>query len=186
MSIVTSFSMYFLSFLPLWISVLFLDIKSIAEGGSYTWTEKISIILILGITLASLVILMVIIKSKNQNGSQVYTIVEATEEKTVTADFLLSYILPLFAFDFTVWDEVVQFLIFFIVFAFLSIRHNRFSQNILLELLKYHFYSCKLKNDDGVIIDKTIICQQIISAQIGMEIRIKALNNDYSIKISDI
>ena len=128
MSIVTSFSMYFLSFFPLWISVLFLDIKSIAEGKSHVWTEKISIILILGITLASLVILMVIIKSKNKNGSQIYTIVEATEEKTVTADFLLSYILPLFAFDFTVWDEVVQFLIFFVVFAFLSIRHNRFSR----------------------------------------------------------
>ena len=39
----------------------------------------------------------------------VLTINDAKESKTITAEFLLSYILPLFAFDFTQWDEVVKF-----------------------------------------------------------------------------
>ena len=79
----------------------------------------------------------------------------------------------------------MQFLIFFLVLAFLSIRHSHFSVNILLELLKYRFYSCKLKNSDGVEIDKTIICQQTLSAQRGKKIRIRSLNNEYSVKVTD-
>ena len=185
MSIAAGFSMYFLSFLPLWISVLFIDIKSIAEVQPHIWTERISVILILVMTFISLVVLMVSMNSRNKNGSQVYTIIEVKEEKAITAEFLLSYILPLFAFDFTVWDGVVQFLIFFLVLAFLSIRHSHFSVNILLELLKYRFYSCKLKNSDGVEIDKTIICQQTLSAQRGKKIRIRSLNNEYSVKVTD-
>ena len=178
--------MYFLSFLPLWISVLFLDVKSIAEGQTHIWTEKISIILILVTIFISLIVLMTTMNPRNINGSQAYTIVAAKEEKTITAEFLLSYILPLFAFDFTVWDEVVQFLIFFVVFAFLSIRHNHFSVNVLLELLNYRFYSCKLEttDEDKVVIDKTVICRQILSAHTREEIRIRPLNNDYSIEVS--
>ena len=52
----------------------------------------------------------------------VLTINDAKESKTITAEFLLSYILPLFAFDFTQWDEVVKFFDllphFFAIYAF--------------------------------------------------------------------
>mgnify|MGYP000320977530 FL=1 len=60
----------------------------------------------------------------------------------ITAEYLLSYILPLFAFDFTKWDEVVKFLIFFLTFGYLCIKHNSFSVNIVLELLGYKMYDC--------------------------------------------
>lgn len=59
MSMFVSFSMYFLSFVPLWISVLFIDIKSLLEGGGDKWTEIISILGILLGVLISLVILFV-------------------------------------------------------------------------------------------------------------------------------
>ena len=75
--------------------------------------------------------------------------------------------------------------IFFAVFAFLSIRHNHFSVNILLELCRYRFYSCKLENEDGVAINKIVICQKTLSAQIGEEIQIRPLNNEYFIKVPD-
>ena len=39
MSGFVSFSMYFLSFAPLWITVLFIDIKSFVDGGGNKWTE---------------------------------------------------------------------------------------------------------------------------------------------------
>lgn len=94
-------------------------------------------------------------------------------------------ILPLFAFDFTVWNEVVLFLVFFLVFAFLSIRHNHFSVNILLELMRYRFYSCELENEDGVSISKIVVCQEILSAQIGGLISARAINNEYIVKLSD-
>ena len=40
MSGFAGFFMFFLSFLPLWVSVLFLDFKSILEKNPYTYTEK--------------------------------------------------------------------------------------------------------------------------------------------------
>lgn len=76
----------------------------------------------------------------------------------ITAEYLLSYILPLFAFDFTKWDEVVKFLIFFLTFSYLCIRHghpknkeqlveafnnwsedkaNRFSNEYIVECIDY-------------------------------------------------
>ena len=121
----------------------------------------------------------------NTKNQQEYRIIVAKEEKTITAEYLLSYILPLFAFDFTVWDEVILFLVFFSVFAFLSIRHNHFSVNILLELMHYRFYSCKLENEDGISISKIVICQDILSARIGGIISARSINNEYFVKLYD-
>lgn len=185
MSAITSFSMFFLSFCPLWISVLFVDIKSICEGNPNIWTEIISISLLLIVSIIALVVLKCELNPRNTSNPQEFRIISAKEEKMITAEYLLSYILPLFAFDFTVWDEVVLFLIFFLVFAFLSIRHNYFSVNILLELLRYRFYSCELENEDNVSVSKIIVCQETLSAQIGNVIFVRAINNEYSVKISE-
>ena len=114
MSTITGFCMFFLSFCPLWISVLFIDIKSICEGNPNVWTEIISVSLVLIVSIIALVVLMCDLNPQNTNNQQEYRIVSAKEEKTITAEYLLSYILPLFAFDFTVWNEVVLFLVFFL------------------------------------------------------------------------
>ena len=185
MSTITGFCMFFLSFCPLWISVLFIDIKNICEGNPNIWTEIISVSVVLIVTIISLIVLMCELNPRNTSNQQEYRIVSAKEEKTITAEYLLSYILPLLAFDFTVWDEVVLFLVFFLVFAFLSIRHNHFSVNILLELLRYRFYSCELENEDNVSISKMVVCQEILSAQIGGVISTRAINNEYIVKLSD-
>lgn len=184
MSLITGFSMFFLSFFPLWISVLFVDIKSICERNLNVGTEIISISLILITAIISLIVLMFELNPNENKEAQEYTIVLANEEKTITAEYLLSYILPLFAFDFTVWDEVVLFLVFFTVFAFLSIRHSHFSVNILLEIMRYRFYSCELTNEDGISVSKTVICQEILSAQIGGVIMARPINNEYFVKLS--
>ena len=103
-------------------------------------------------------------------------------KKTITSEFLLSYILPLFAFDFTVWYEVVLFLIFFTVFAFLCIRHNHFSVNVMLELMGCRFYSCVMKID-GVQINKIIISKATLATKINDEINICPVNNEYAVHV---
>ncbi|MBR6094061.1 MAG: hypothetical protein IKP92_03445 [Lachnospiraceae bacterium] len=182
MSIFVSFSMYFLSFVPLWITVLFINIKSLIDGGGDKWTEIISITGILLGLLVSLIILFVkffVIDDEKY----VLSIQEAKESKTITAEFLLSYILPLFAFDFTQWDEVVKFLIFFLIFGFLCIRHNYFSVNIILEILHYRMYECSLMNPDGKEVERTVISKNILSASRGRFIQVKILNNEYYLDI---
>lgn len=47
MSFIFSTSMFYLSFFPLWVSILFIDVKNIIQGGNNLWTEWISIICIL-------------------------------------------------------------------------------------------------------------------------------------------
>ena len=115
----------------------------------------------------------------------VLTINDAKESKTVTAEFLLSYILPLFAFDFTQWDEVVKFLIFFLIFGFLCIRHNNFSVNIILELMHYRMYECKLMNADGMEVERTVISKNILSTSKGKDVQVKILNNEYYLDLHD-
>ena len=184
MSITKSLSMFFLSFSPLWLSVFFIDGKSLMENSENIYTEIISISLILIGTLFSLVILIFAFNPKDRNGAQKYTLISAKEEKTITSEFLLSYILPLFAFDFTVWHETVLFLIFFAVFAYLCVHHNHFSVNIVLELLHYRFYSCEMENDDGQIVNKIIITQNTLPANIGSDICTRAINNDYCVQVN--
>ena len=85
-----------------------------------------------------------------------------------------------------IWfHSMVLFLVFFLVLAFLSIRHNYFSVNIVLELMCYRFYSCELENEDGVSISKIVVCKGSLSAQIGSAILARAINNDYIVKLSD-
>ncbi len=184
MSIFVSFSMYFLSFVPLWITVLFIDIKSLIEGGGDKWTEIISILGILLGVLTSLIILFVKFFVADDE-KYVLTIQEAKESKTITAEFLLSYILPLFAFDFTQWAEVVKFLIFFLIFGYLCIRHNNFSVNIVLEFMHYKMYECRLMNADGKEVERTVISKDILSTRKGQDIQGEILNNEYYLDLYD-
>ena len=184
MPIFVSFSMYYLSFVPLWITVLFIDIKSLVDGGGDKWTEIISITGILLGLLVSLIILFVKFFVTDDE-KYVLSIQDAKESKTITAEFLLSYILPLFAFDFTQWDEVVKFLIFFLIFGFLCIRHNYFSVNIILELLHYRMYECSLMNPDGKEVERTVISKSSLSTSKGQDIEVKILNNEYYLDLFD-
>ena len=68
-----------------------------------------------------------------------YVIVSAVQEKGITSEFLLSYILPLFAFDFTLWSGCVEFLIYYVILAFLCIRNNNVYANLWLEVFGYKF-----------------------------------------------
>ena len=105
------------------------------------------------------------------------------KEKTITAEYLLSYILPLFAFDFTQWSQVVLFLIFYLTLGFLCIRHNYFSVNIVLEIARFRFYTCTVENEDGQRLEQRIISHRRLNGCIGDFLYLKSLNNEYKLDI---
>ena len=177
------FSLYFTSFTPLWLSVLFIDIKSCIENSQSTVIEFYSIIVILIIWLISILIIIMVLFSKYEEGTTRFILNSVKEEKSIASEYLLSYILPLFAFDFTKWDSVILFLIFFVTLAFLCIRHNYFSVNIVLKILKYQVYTCEIENDDQIRITTSIISRKNLMAKKGEEIRLKALNNEYKLDV---
>ncbi len=156
MSFFISFSMYFLSFVPLWITVLFIDIKSLVYGGGDKWTEIISIT---GILFGLLVSMIILFAKFYMGDDEKYTLrlQDSKESKTITAEFLLSYILPLFAFDFTLWDEVMH----------------------------YRMYDCSLINADGKEVERTVISKNMLTTSKGKDVQVKILNNEYYLDLYD-
>ncbi len=147
------------------------------------WTEWISIGCILICAVICLTVLLFSISAEGRNGSITYRLNSAKEQKSITAEYLLSYILPLFAFDFTHWDQVILFLIFFGILGFLCIRHNYFSVNIILEVANFRFYECSLKNDDGIEIETLILSNRKLNSMYGKRLSLKPINNEIKLDV---
>lgn len=173
-------SMYYLAFAPLWICVLFMDVMSLIHGTQNPWTERISIILI---PIAFLIALSVMKRhlKPDKRISQKNSLKSASEEKLLTAEFLATFIFPLFAFEFTTWEGMVIFAIFFFVFGWLCIRHNYFCTNIMLDVFGYRIYACDLVNSNDVQFEKKILSKRDLTLCTGTNIYAKGLNNDYSL-----
>lgn len=178
-----SFSLYYISFAPLWLSVLFIDFKSCFENTNNLWTEKISIGCIIVFAIISIIFLLIGLHISDNESSVPQILKRAKEEKNITAEFLLSYILPLFAFDFTTWNGVILFLIFFFSLGFLCVKHNYFSVNIVLELADFKFYNCTLKNEDGIETEHMVISRRKLTGSLGEEIYLKSLNNELKLDL---
>lgn len=185
MAKIFSLCMYFISFAPLWLSVAFIDIKSLVFNKEYVMTEKISLILI-GIAFFSCVVIIVVWMrlSKGKEGGETGTVICAKENKLATIEFLLSYVLPLCAFNFAVWDGVVLFLLFFVIFGILNVKHNYFGMNIAFELMRFRLYECTIKNDDDVDVQRIVVSQRNLCNSIGDTVFLKSINNEYKINIS--
>ena len=132
MTSINSWCLYYVSFVPLWLAILFIDIKNIVDKKQNLYTEKISIIAIVVLFIISLIIVRRLIIDKRRSGAEKYIIIEAKKSKDITIEYFLAYVLPLFAFDFTQWDQLIIFLIFYLSLGFLCVKHSYFTANIIL------------------------------------------------------
>lgn len=184
MSVLFSGSLFFLSFFPLWFSIAFIEAKSIYDNSSNLYTEWIALTcIILGILICGAIVIKSLSK-KNTNGAIEFTVVAAEEEKTISADYLLSYILPLFAFDFTQWDGIILFLVFFGTMGFLCVYHSHFSLNVLLEFAGYKFYKTDIMNADKKVVTVEIVSRENIVVKHNQEVSLRFLNNNYCCLVS--
>lgn len=130
------------------------------------------------------VFIVAIIKLKRglkstKTGAVKYELEEASEEKLVTAEFLATFIIPLFAFDFTTWEGMALFGFFFLIFGWLCVHHNYFCTNIMLDVFKYRIYECRLVDGQEIEIERKIISKRNLKLCQGTYIFSKGLNNDY-------
>lgn len=176
-------SMFITSFLPLWITIVFLDIMSIVKGNECLYTEIIGIsVIAVMVFISSIIVYKTIGNLNSSRDYKSYKIVSVTQEKGVTSEFLLSYILPLFVFNFTEWEGVLQFLIYFLILTFLCVRNNNVYANLLLELKNYKFYSCELawsSERSTSLIQAIVISDVNLSAYKGNTIEISPLNKPF-------
>lgn len=183
MTKISSMCLYYISFTPLWFAILFIDIKNIINQDANLGTEILSVLLIVIVFIISFFIIKSFINDKRKSGIEKFEIQEIEVPKDIAIEYFLAYVLPLFAFDFTLWNQTIIFLIFYISLGFLCIKHNYFTANIVLEVLKYNFYKCALKNIDGVSIEKYVISKSKLIK--GNEIYLRSINNEYMIEIKD-
>ena len=89
------YAMFFTAFIPLWITILFLDIMSITdETNNYIGSEVVGIgCIAIGLFLSAIIIFCSMRGVRSQNYTK-YKILSAEQEKGITSEFLLSYILP--------------------------------------------------------------------------------------------
>lgn len=156
--------LFFTSFIPLWISIIIINIWKSIEWLINKVNEKLSfgdnlvkflqsnylsVVLILVITILLLISIISLNKflknKKEERNKPACKILEAKHGSNLTADFILSYILPMVAFNFTHLLDVILFLIYFSVLAFVCIRNNNVYINFLFEVKGYRMYYCKLQ-----------------------------------------
>lgn len=176
MSTLLSFSMLFLSLLPLWISILIIDIVKIYRFSPNIYTEIISFFTIL---LGFIISIGIFVLNRNKTTNTIhYKIISVSEVKIKTAEYILTYILPILAFDFTHWLDTILFLIFFSLLFFLYNRHNYFPANIFLELCGYKAFECEIENTLNHTIERTIISKEDLKTLSGTNINTRIINND--------
>lgn len=179
MSIGFKWNMLITSFLPLWVSIFITDLWSVVEKTIKAWNKAtkfwrnilemlkinaIPIIFILIITVLCLIACIKINKflkiNKPQNNNN-GTITNIRKNSSLSAEFLIAYILPMLVFNFTSLLHIVLFILYFSILAFLCIRNNHVYVNIFLELKGYKLYTADIEflviNKPHKYIDSLII-----------------------------
>lgn len=171
--------MYYLSFTPLWITIILMDAFNIYDKNSNLLTEYISIPVIIIVFIIALICVKRGLNPEHRDNVRLYEIEEVIEEKFLVAEFLMSFIFPLLAFDFTEYRGVIYFLIFFLIFGWLCYKHNYFCVNVVLEVMHYKIFNCKLKNRDGAKIEKKVLSKRLLKQYMGVNLKVKYINNEY-------
>ena len=186
------------SFIPLWVSILFLlawDLlsvryKSLACFIANNRFALIFAIIIVIIALVSTIAVVVFLRRKgNTNESSgVGIVLSASKSATLVTDFLLTYVMPLIAFDFTALRDIILFAIYFTLIAFLNIRNGNVYTNILFEFFGYKVYSCdverKISGKQFQYPDSTVISRENLTGIVGQEFSFYDFDNDLYLNLN--
>ncbi|NIZ41567.1 hypothetical protein PVA45_08600 (plasmid) [Entomospira entomophila] len=147
-------AMFITSFLPLWITIFIQNaailIESKIQLAKLFYTTEFIVIVIVAITnIVAIILVFYGIKIASQEPTS-FVIKEIKPLKTITSEYLLAYVLPLFVFDFSNLVRIIQFFVYFLLLMILSIRNNNVYANIILELKGYKFYECILSYNNSV------------------------------------
>ena len=171
--------MYYLAFTPLWILVVLTDIFSIMDNEADLYTEKISIPFLFGAFLVALHIVRKELTSEKVDNVQPMHLKNVKEEKFAVAEFMMSFVFPMFAFDFTKYQGIMLFSVFFLMFGWLCIKHNYLCVNVVLEIMKYKIYDCECVNMDKIKYEKKILSNRRLIEQSNTTVLTRRINNEY-------
>lgn len=187
-------NMFITSFLPLWGSIMIVNlwelITNIFEDWNMQeslWKNSCSIVQNNALILFTMLVIVIVVSLsiveincfiKGQRKRQDLPkakVKKAVRANKLSSEFLLAYILPMIAFDFGDIKEFILFLIYFSVLAFLCIRNNNVYTNIFLEFKGYKMYTCSLEypvmNKNTLYEECLVISRENMISRIGKEIK---------------
>jgi hypothetical protein len=137
---------------------------------------QLAVFAIIAILLAisTIVVVCFLLRKSNLNESSGYgKVLSARKSATLVTDFLLTYIVPLIAFDFTSVRDIILFLIYFALIAFLNIRNGNVYTNILFEFMGYRVFTCDIEREitgkQYLFTDCTVISKENLTGKIYQE-----------------
>ena len=160
--------MFLTSYIPLYIILIvqYIDLNK-------RIIQQPFIIFLLSITAISLVLfeIFLLILSKNKMYISCTNISKVEILKEVNSTYLLTYIMPLIAFDFGKTQDCISFFILFIAIMSMYIKYNMIFLNPVLELFGYTYYS--YENELG---DRTVLISRNKFNNIHSWYKIKYVN----------
>lgn len=171
-------AMFITSFMPLWLTIIIKNLAALFEGTAVDETVAVTVMVALGVIyLAASCVMWKKLRAIQCRNPETVHLLYAAREKTLTTEYLLAYILPLFVFDFTNIWELSQFLVYFLVLAYLCIRNGNVYANIALECRGYRCYSCRVffysARTDGEI---TVLSRARLDGMTDCELKLDTLN----------
>lgn len=135
----------------------------------------ISVIIILALVLSSMIGIKIFLNNKNRSvNKHKGTLRRARRANKLSSEFLLAYILPMIAFDYSNLKNIVLFLIYFIVLAVLCIRNSNVYTNIYLEFLGYKMYYCDIEcpvlNGTHIYSDSLMISTYDLTTEVNNDV----------------
>ena len=200
--------LFITSFIPLWLSISLIDVWNIGRwlikninvqlGFIYNFEQFLlsNYLLILTLIVINVTTFISIIKlnkflklKSNEKNKPSAKIIKAHHGRNFIADFLLSFILPMIAFDFLDLLGVLLFLIYFSTLAFVCIRNNNVYTNIYFELRGYKMYVCTVEctraNSKKEFEDSIIISTTDLTAKINQNFNYWDFDNKIYINTTD-
>ena len=187
-------NMFVTSFLPLWVSIMIVNLWEIITNICEDWNiqeslwknscsiVKNNIFILFAILVIVFVVSLSIIEincfikgQRKRKDLPKAKVKKAVRANKLSSEFLLAYILPMIAFVFSDIKELILFLIYFSVLAFLCIRNNNVYTNIFLEFKGYKMYTCSLEypimNKNMLYEECLVISKENMISRIGKEIK---------------
>ena len=145
-------SAFFASYLPLYIMFGIKYWSSIE-----TLHILIFLIAFLALSVISVTFLFVYTKLKLNKNKNSYYVTNIQKSSNNYSDYILTVILPLWAFDLKDKYQLFSFIFIWLILGFLYVKYNQVKYNIF-DFLLYSTYSCDLyslyKNEDGSVVKK--------------------------------
>lgn len=180
------YSAFFVSYTPLWASILYVDFMSLLYHKTPSrWTEMISITMIVVAYVISIINMIRTLKGMNKENSEKFRITAVQEQKTAALEYVLTFVLPMFAFEFTQWENCILFIIYFSTLLMLCSKHNLLFANMVFEVQNYRLYDVTVQNSHGKPVKREIISKRHLENMKEEDIYLRSMNSGFWFDVSD-